>query len=129
VIDLIDDDPDGACDFDEPELNWADCPILPCSDIFALIERHGVLDGRAVNLFRNALKGQPRSDLLESASVPPGAYYNVNDPRPEPIRAKNPQLPQHILFTDLINWITKSSNTTKFNKIHELVNSRGCPKY
>jgi hypothetical protein len=65
VIEPIDDNPDGADDFCEPELNCADCPMLPRSDMFALIERQKALGGRTVNLFRNALKGQPRSDLLE----------------------------------------------------------------
>ena len=62
MIDAIDDDPDGADDFAEPEMNWADCPMLPRSDMLAVIERHRVLDGRAVNLFRK--KGQARSDRL-----------------------------------------------------------------
>ena len=47
MIDLIDDDLDGACDFAEPELSWADCPMLPRSDMFAVIERYGKFDGRA----------------------------------------------------------------------------------
>jgi hypothetical protein len=63
VIEPIGDNPDGTCDFDETELNWADCPVLPRSDMLAVIERHKALNGRAVNLFTK--KGQPRSDLLE----------------------------------------------------------------
>jgi hypothetical protein len=50
VIEPIDDNPDGADDFCEPELNWADCPMLPRSDMFALIERQKALGGRTVNL-------------------------------------------------------------------------------
>jgi hypothetical protein len=39
VIDPIDDDPDGACDCAEPELKWADCPILPRGEMLTVIER------------------------------------------------------------------------------------------
>ena len=40
MIDLTDDDPDGACDFAEPELSWGDCPMLPRDEMLAVIERH-----------------------------------------------------------------------------------------
>ena len=93
MIDLIDDDPDGVRDFDEPEPDWANCPMLPRSDMFALIERQKALGGRAVNLFRNALKGQPRSDLLDHYLVPhlyhPGSHYIYTTPDPDRIKFKN----------------------------------------
>jgi hypothetical protein len=56
VIAPIDDDPDSACDFDEPEPgpSWFDCPMLPRGDMLAIIERKKDLDGRAINLFRSA---------------------------------------------------------------------------
>jgi hypothetical protein len=56
VIAPIDDDSDGARDFDgpAPELRWADCPMLPRGEMLAIIERNKDLDDRAVNPFRNA---------------------------------------------------------------------------
>jgi hypothetical protein len=86
VIDPIDDDPDGACDFEEPGPSWAECPMLPRSDMLAVIERHKALDRRAVNLFRNALKGQPRSDLFEYY-LGPNLYHplHLHDTRPRPV--------------------------------------------
>ena len=84
MIDSIGDGLDDSPDVPESEgPSWFACPILPRSDMLAVIERHKALDGRAVNLFRNALKGQPRSDLFEHY---PGR---------------------------LIHWIARSSNTTK----------------
>jgi hypothetical protein len=87
VIDQIDDDPDDPTDVAGPGPSWADCPILLCGDMLAVIERHKDLDGRAVNLFRNALKGQPRSDLLEplsqAAPLPSRLALHLHDPGPE----------------------------------------------
>src|SRR5260370_27464696 len=89
----IDDDPDGAREFDEPELNWADCPMLPRGDMLAVIERYKDLDGRAVNLFRNALQRKPRSDLFEHYLGPhlyhPGSHYIYTTPDPDRFRFTN----------------------------------------
>jgi hypothetical protein len=45
--------------------SWFACPMLPHSDMLAVIERHKAVNGRAMNLFRNALQRKPRLDLLE----------------------------------------------------------------
>src|SRR5690242_13737752 len=82
-------------DFDEPEPgpSWFDCPMLPRRDMLAVIERRKDLDGRAVNLFRNALKRQPRSGLLEHYIGPnfyhPGSHYIYTSPDPSRIKHKN----------------------------------------
>jgi hypothetical protein len=94
VIASFDDDLDSARDFDEPEPgpSWFDCPMLPCRDMLAVIERRKDLDRRAVNLFRNALEGKPRSDLLDQYLGPhlylPGSHYIYTTPDPSRITHK-----------------------------------------
>lgn len=65
MTDLILDGLGGNDDFDRSEPSWLDCPMLPRRDMLAVIERCKDLDGRAINLFRTALQGKPRSDLFE----------------------------------------------------------------
>src|SRR6201998_2787230 len=93
MIDPIEDDPHDTGDVGEPDLSWADCPMLPRGDMLAVIERKRDLDGRAVNLFRNALKGQPRSDLFEHYIGPnlyhPGSHYMYTTPDPDRFRFTN----------------------------------------
>ena len=88
----INDDLDGAPDFD-PGPNWAECPILSRADMLAVIEGRRDLDGRSVNLFRNALKQPPHSDLFKYYIGPhlyqPGSHYIYTTPDPERIRHKN----------------------------------------
>jgi hypothetical protein len=78
---------------DGPDLDWFDSPMLPRSDMLAVIERHKVLDGRGINLFRNALERQPRSDLLDQYIGPslyqPGSHYIYTTPDPNRYRYKN----------------------------------------
>jgi energy-coupling factor transporter ATP-binding protein EcfA2 len=92
-MDPIDEDRDDPGDIGQPDPSWADCPILPRSDILAVIERRKDLDGRTINLLRNALKGQPRSDLLEHYLGPhlyhPGSHYMYTTPDPDRIKFKN----------------------------------------
>jgi hypothetical protein len=64
VIDAIEHDSDDSDEFGEPGLSWFECPMLPRGDMLAIIQRNKDLDGRAVNLFKNALERKPRSDLL-----------------------------------------------------------------
>jgi hypothetical protein len=125
VIDLTDDDPDGACDFAEPELNWADCPMLPRSDMLTVIERHTKLDARAVNLFRNALLRKPRSDLFEHYIGPnlyhPGSHYIYTTPDPDRFRFTNwrPEITalaiEHrsvapcAVFSNTLSWIDEAN--------------------
>ena len=58
-----------------------------------VIQGRGKLDGRAVNLFRNALQGQPRSDLFEHYLGPnlyqPGSHYIYTNPDHDRVRHKN----------------------------------------
>jgi len=93
MIDAIDDGPDDRCDVGEPGSSWADCPMLPRGDMLAVIERRKDLNGRGINLFRNALKGQPRSDLFEHFLGPnlfsPGSHHMYTTPDPSRIWFKN----------------------------------------
>jgi hypothetical protein len=80
MIDLIDPEvPDDTEDF-----NWFECPILSRRDMLSVIGRCKDLDGRAVNLFRNALTATPRSALVDHYVGPnlyrPGAYYIYTTP-------------------------------------------------
>lgn len=89
MIDLIESDPvEDAAVFD-----WFDCALLSRADMLALIERCKNLDGRAVNLFSNALKDKPRSGLLEHYIGPnlyqPGAYYIYTTPDPNLFGLRN----------------------------------------
>ena len=49
-----------------PRLDWFECPMMSRGNMLAVIERQKDLDGRAVNLFKNALVREPRSDLVVS---------------------------------------------------------------
>ena len=106
MIDAIEDDLDDRCDVgelaaepqnivehDEPGPSWADCPMLPRADMLAVIERHQGLDGRSVNLFKNALKREPRSDLFRHYIGPhlyhPGSHYIYTTPDPNQIKFSN----------------------------------------
>jgi hypothetical protein len=61
--------------------------------MLAVIEEDKHLDGRAVNLFRNALQRRPQSDLLKHYIEPhlyhPGSYYMYTTPEPDRVRFKN----------------------------------------
>jgi hypothetical protein len=107
VIDPIEDDnPDDADDFDAPEPNWWGCPTLLPADMLAMIQRNKGLDGRAVNLFRNALKGQPRSGLLEHYIGPnlyhPGSHYMYTTPDPRRSWSKNWRSAVQISYSDYL---------------------------
>src|SRR5215472_11499493 len=89
----IEDDSDDFADVAEPEPSWADCPILLRSDMLAVIQERGNLDGRGVNLFRNALQRPPQSDLWKHYIGPhlyhPGSHYIYTSPDPDRIKYKN----------------------------------------
>jgi hypothetical protein len=94
VIGSIDDDLGDPGDVAESHgPSRVDYPILSRSATLAVIERHAVLDGRAVNLFRNALKREPRSDLFRHYIGPnlyhPGSHYIYTTPDPDRIRYRN----------------------------------------
>jgi hypothetical protein len=93
VIDPIDLDPEDAGEIAASDLSWADCPMLPRADMLAIIKRQKDLDNRAVNLFRSALQGKPRSDLFEHYLGPnlyhPGSHYIYTNPDPDRIKLKN----------------------------------------
>jgi hypothetical protein len=76
---------------DEPD--WFDCPVLPRRDMLAVVAQHKELDGRSVNLFRNALERQPRSGLLDHYIGPnlyqPGSHYIYTTPDTNRYRYKN----------------------------------------
>jgi len=61
--------------------------------MFVVIERRKSLDGRSVNLFKNALKRPPQSDLFKHYIGPnlyhPGSYYMYTTPDPDQIKYKN----------------------------------------
>ena len=73
--------------------SWADSRILSRTAMLAVIERHKVLDGRAVNLFKNALTREPRSDLFRHYIGPhlyhPGSHYIYTTPEPNQIKFRN----------------------------------------
>jgi hypothetical protein len=93
VIDPIHDDPEDAGENAASDLSWADCPMLARGEMLAIIARQKDLDGRAVNLFRSALQGKPRSDLVEHYLGPnlyhPGSHYIYTNPDPDRIKLKN----------------------------------------
>jgi hypothetical protein len=77
VIDAIDDGLDDSPDVPEPEgPSWFACPMLPRSDMLAVIERYEKLDGRAVNLFRK--KGQARW-IYYNGYIGPHLYLSARD--------------------------------------------------
>src|SRR5271167_1527202 len=91
--DEFEDEPQDFFELDEPDLDWFDCPILPRSDMLAVVERCRLLDGRGINLFGNALKLPPRSGLLDRYIGPslyqPGSHYIYTTPDPSRYRYKN----------------------------------------
>jgi hypothetical protein len=126
VIDPIDDGLDDSPDVPESEgPSWFACPMLPRSDMLAVIERHRVLDGRAVNLFRNALQRKPRSDLFEHYLGPhlyhPGSHYIYTTPDPDRFRFTNwrPEITalaiEHrsvapcAVFSNTLSWIDEAN--------------------
>src|ERR1700761_4326451 len=80
-------------EYDVPNLNWFECTMLPRGDMLAIIQQHKDLDGRSVNLFRNALERKRRSDLLDHYVRPPlyhpGSHYIYTTPDPSRFRYKN----------------------------------------
>jgi hypothetical protein len=126
VIDAIDDGLDDSPDVPEPEgPSWFACPMLPRSDMLAVIERYEKLDGRAVNLFRNALQRKPRSDLFEHYLGPnlyhPGSHYIYTTPDPDRFRFTNwrPEITalaiEHrwvapcAVFSNTLSWIDEAN--------------------
>ena len=111
-------------DVGEPGPSWFACPMLPRGDMLAVIERHKDLDGRAVNLFKNALQREPRSDLFRHYIGPhlyhPGSHYIYTTPDPSRYRHKNwrPEMTalaiehQTIvpcgLFSNTLSWIDET---------------------
>jgi hypothetical protein len=93
VTDPIEDDLDDFADIAEPEPNWFQYPILSRSEMLASIQERGNLDGRAVNLFRNALQRPKKSDLLTHYVglnlYHPGSHYIYTTPDPDRVRHKN----------------------------------------
>src|SRR5438105_682443 len=67
--------------------------MLSRGDMLDVIDERGNLDGRAANLFRNALQRPPRSDLLTRYLAPhfyhPGSHYIYTSPDPSRIKHKN----------------------------------------
>jgi len=89
----IEDDSDDFADIAEPEPTWFQYPILSRSEMLASIQERGNLDGRAVNLFRNALQRPKKSDLLTHFIAlnlyHPGSHYIYTTPDPDQVRYKN----------------------------------------
>ena len=79
----VEDDPDDFADIAEPEPSWVDCPILSRGEMLAVIEKHGNLDGRAKNLFRDALQRPQKSDLFKHY-IGPNLYHLTCTRGPEP---------------------------------------------
>jgi hypothetical protein len=110
---------------DIPALDWFDCPMLSRGDMLRVIERQKDLDGRAVNLFRNALVREPRSDLFRHYIGPhlyhPGSHYIYTTPDPSRFGCTNwrPDVTaaaiEHCsinvcgLFSNTLSWIDKAS--------------------
>ena len=93
MIDPIEGGLDDFADIAEPEPSWFECPILSRCEMLAVIQKRGILDGRAVNLFRNALQRPPKTDLLthymELHFYQPGSHYMYTTPDPERVKYKN----------------------------------------
>jgi hypothetical protein len=110
----------------ERDLKWHECPMLPRAEMLAIIEKCGPnsLGGEAVNLFVNALKREPRSDLLRHYVGPnlyhPGSHYIYTTPDPGQYGFKNwrPELTAKAiqcrsivccgLFSNPLAWIDES---------------------
>jgi hypothetical protein len=117
-------EPQNTVEHDEPDLDWFACPTLPRGDMLAVIERRKDLDGRSVNLFRNALEREPRSDLFRHYVGPnlyhPGSHYIYTTPDPSRYRYKNwrPEMTataiEHRsivvcgLFSNTLSWIDEA---------------------
>lgn len=78
---------------DDRRASWADAPILARAEMLVTIAGHKAVDGRGINLFRNALSREPRSDLLRYYVGPnfyhPGSHYIYTTPDPSRYRFKN----------------------------------------
>jgi hypothetical protein len=99
--------------------------MLSRGDMLAVIERQKDLDGRAVNLFKNALQREPRSDLLTHYIGPhlyhPGSHYIYTTPDPSRYRFKNwrPEITAAAiehgsilpcgLFSNTLSWIDEAN--------------------
>ena len=133
MIDQIADRPEVGCwqdaaelaadivEHDVPHLDWFECPMMSRGEMLAVIERQKDLDGRAVNLFRNALVREPRSDLFRYYIGPhlyhPGSHYIYTTPDPSRFRFKDwrPEVTaaaiEHCsinvcgLFSNTLSWI------------------------
>ena len=124
MIDPIEDNRDEPGDVGQSDPSWFDHPILPRGEMLAVIERRKDLDGRSVNLFRNALQRQPRSDLLEHYLGPnlyhPGSHYIYTTPDPSQFRFKNwrPEITAAAIehrsvapcgvFSNILSWIDEA---------------------
>jgi len=126
VIDPIDDDLDYPGEVPESDgPSWFEAPILSRSAMLAVIEERGNLDGRGVNLFRNALQRPPQSDLLNHYIGPnlyhPRSHYMYTSPDPDRIKYKNwrPEITsiaiEHrsiapcAVFSNTLSWIDASN--------------------
>ena len=93
VADELSAEPQNIVEHDLPALDWCECPMLSRGDMLAVIERQKDLDGRAINLFKNALQREPRSDLFRHYIGPhlyhPGSHYIYTTPDPSRYGFKN----------------------------------------
>ena len=84
MIETIELDPDDIDESGKAGPSWFECPMLPRDDMLAIIQQNKDLDGRSVNLFRNALERKPRSDLLDHYVRPhlyhPGSQSTRSNP-------------------------------------------------
>ena len=117
-------EPQDIAEHNIPGLNWFQCPMLSRGDMLAVVERQKSLDGRAINLFKNALQREPRSDLLRQYIGPhlyhPGSHYIYTTPDPSQYRFKNwrPEITavavEHRsiagcgLFSNTLSWIDEA---------------------
>lgn len=86
----------GCEDFDMAEFgepDWFAYPMLRRADMLAALEDGHQLDGRAINLFRNALTREPYSDLVRHYIGPnlyqPGSHYIYTTPDTDRFGYKN----------------------------------------
>jgi hypothetical protein len=117
-------EPQNIVDCDVHALDWFECPVLSHRDMLAVIERQKDLDGRAINLFKNALEREPRSDLFRHYIWPhlyhPGSHYIYTTPDPRLYKFKNwrPEITAAViehsaiggcgLFSNTLSWIDKA---------------------
>jgi hypothetical protein len=99
--------------------------MLPRGDMLAVIERNKDLDGRSVNLFKNALEREPQSDLFRHYVGPnlyqPGSHYIYTTPDPSRFGFKNwrPEITamaiEHrsvapcAVFSNTLSWIDEAN--------------------